>query len=103
MMRAEWQGFAYNVLTKNCHHFSQALCERLGVGPLPAWLNGLATTGAEIAELVDGVDSGYDGGEALAELLSHAKLQLYNAFVAEREWHSEDDELNLADECAGSG
>ncbi|KAH8059487.1 deSI-like protein [Aureococcus anophagefferens] len=39
---ALWQGNTYALLTRNCCHFCDALCAELGVGPIPAWVNGLA-------------------------------------------------------------
>jgi len=38
-MRKQWQGKAYNLLWKNCCHFSDNLCQRLGVGSVPDWVN----------------------------------------------------------------
>lgn len=31
----EWPGFCYDLLSKNCNHFCDELCERLGVPKLP--------------------------------------------------------------------
>lgn len=66
-MKWAWRGCTYNLLTRNCHHFSDTFCQRLGVMGVPAWVNTLATSGAGVAEWVDSADSGYDGGEALTE------------------------------------
>jgi hypothetical protein len=38
-MGKEWQGEAYHLMWKNCCHFSDDLCQRLGVGPIPDWVN----------------------------------------------------------------
>ena len=41
---ATWPGDAYALLQRNCCHFCDALCRSLGVGPIPAWVNGLAAS-----------------------------------------------------------
>jgi hypothetical protein len=64
-MMPEWMGRSYNVLSKNCHSFSDELCRRLGVARLPQWVNTLANTGASTLDFFENTDSGYDGGEAL--------------------------------------
>lgn len=35
----EWTGPDYSLLTKNCCHFSEYLCEKLGAAPVPPWVN----------------------------------------------------------------
>lgn len=45
-MREVWQGTGYDVLTRNCCHFSDELSRQLGVGPLPLWTMSLAGAGA---------------------------------------------------------
>jgi len=80
-MKIKWKGCSYNMLSKNCHNFSDEFCFHLGVARLPAWVNDLAYTGAEAAEFLDGADSGYDGGAAFLNMFSTAKSSLYNAFV----------------------
>eukprot|EP00435_Cladocopium_sp_Y103_P062476 s2340_g24.t1 len=56
-MTAEWKGRTYDVLTRNCHHFSDELCRRLGVAPLPPWVNQLAGTTASAAGVIEGVSA----------------------------------------------
>mmetsp|Transcript_33480 Transcript_33480/g.64901 ORF Transcript_33480/g.64901 Transcript_33480/m.64901 type:complete len:320 (-) Transcript_33480:123-1082(-) len=80
-MKIKWKGCSYNMLSKNCHNFSDEFCFRLGVTRLPAWVNDLAYTGAEAVEFLDGADTGYDGGAGFFNLFSQAKTSLYNAFV----------------------
>jgi len=46
-MGKEWTGTSYDMLTRNCHNFSAALCARLGVSQPPPWVNELASTLAE--------------------------------------------------------
>lgn len=68
-MRWEWRSSTYNVLSRNCHDFSNELCRRLGVCSLPPWVNALAPKGQSTYEYFENTDSGYDGGEAVFELL----------------------------------
>jgi len=82
-MKEEWKGCTYNVLSRNCHSFSDAFCRRLGVAGLPSWINDLAGTGAGAVEFLDSADSGYDGGTALVEFLGSVKSRVYSAFVGE--------------------
>lgn len=36
----EWPGHSYDLLSKNCNHFCDAFCERLGVPKLPGnWIS----------------------------------------------------------------
>mmetsp|Transcript_42283 Transcript_42283/g.111831 ORF Transcript_42283/g.111831 Transcript_42283/m.111831 type:complete len:348 (-) Transcript_42283:55-1098(-) len=44
MMKMEWKGCTYNLFSRNCHNFTNALCAKLGVTPLPGWINELAST-----------------------------------------------------------
>jgi len=50
----EWPGSSYDMLRRNCHNFSQALCGKLGVSQPPAWVNELASTlaGGEVKQAV---------------------------------------------------
>ncbi|KAI0002779.1 DUF862-domain-containing protein [Xylariaceae sp. FL0662B] len=41
----EFLGPAYNLLTKNCNHFTSYLCQKLTGRPGPAWLNRAASIG----------------------------------------------------------
>eukprot|EP00929_Paragymnodinium_shiwhaense_P101839 TRINITY_DN65035_c0_g1_i1.p1 TRINITY_DN65035_c0_g1~~TRINITY_DN65035_c0_g1_i1.p1 ORF type:complete len:572 (+),score=66.59 TRINITY_DN65035_c0_g1_i1:81-1796(+) len=42
----EWHGNTYDLLRHNCCHFSDELCIKLGVGPIPSWVTSLAGAGA---------------------------------------------------------
>ena len=44
----EFQGTAYNLLTKNCNHFTSYLCQRLTGHPAPGWLNRAASIGVAL-------------------------------------------------------
>ncbi|CAO3681006.1 unnamed protein product [Rhizopus stolonifer] len=42
----EYMGTTYNLLTRNCNHFSEDLCKRLTGKSLPGWINRAAKLGA---------------------------------------------------------
>ncbi|CAO2650516.1 Nn.00g018080.m01.CDS01 [Neocucurbitaria sp. VM-36] len=44
----EFQGTSYNLLTKNCNHFTSYLCEKLTGRPAPSWLNRAASIGVAL-------------------------------------------------------
>jgi hypothetical protein len=43
-----FQGTAYNLLSKNCNHFTAYLCEKLTGRPGPGWLNRAASIGVAL-------------------------------------------------------
>eukprot|EP00928_Gymnodinium_smaydae_P080982 TRINITY_DN64570_c0_g1_i1.p1 TRINITY_DN64570_c0_g1~~TRINITY_DN64570_c0_g1_i1.p1 ORF type:complete len:409 (+),score=122.64 TRINITY_DN64570_c0_g1_i1:90-1316(+) len=49
-LSSEWPGSDYDLLRHNCCTFSSALCQRLGVGPVPAWVTSLAAAGATLED-----------------------------------------------------
>lgn len=55
LLRAEWPVYAYNTLRKNCCHFSDEMCHRLGVGSIPSWVMNLAGAGAAVVAAGDTV------------------------------------------------
>lgn len=44
----DWPGSDYDILRRNCCHFSDALCRRLEVGQIPGWVTNLAGAGAKV-------------------------------------------------------
>lgn len=48
----EFQGTAYNLLTKNCNHFTSHLCQRLTGRNGPGWLNRAASIGVALPCIV---------------------------------------------------
>lgn len=44
----KFQGTAYNLLTKNCNHFTSYLCEQLTGRPAPSWINRAASIGVAL-------------------------------------------------------
>lgn len=55
-MSDRWQGQTYHVLRRNCCHFADELCQRLGAGPIPEWTHRIAGIGSKAAEVVGGLD-----------------------------------------------
>jgi hypothetical protein len=52
LLTEKWPGDSYHILSRNCIHFSNAFCELLGCGPLPAWIFGIVQRTKEAEELV---------------------------------------------------
>lgn len=52
---AEWQGKDYHWARRNCWHCSKAFAAKLGVGPLPAWVDELSQVVQVIASPLEGV------------------------------------------------
>jgi deubiquitinase DESI2 len=48
----EFLGTNYNLLTNNCNHFTNALCEKLTNKPAPGWLNRAASIGLALPCMV---------------------------------------------------
>ena len=44
----EFQGTAYNLLTRNCNHFTSYICQKLTGRPGPGWLNRAASIGVAL-------------------------------------------------------
>lgn len=36
-LKTEWPGSSYRILDRNCCHFADTLCHRLGIGGIPQW------------------------------------------------------------------
>lgn len=47
----QWNADGYDLLRRNCCHFSDELCIQLGVGPVPEWVTSLAGVGAMLRSL----------------------------------------------------
>mmetsp|Transcript_35849 Transcript_35849/g.107088 ORF Transcript_35849/g.107088 Transcript_35849/m.107088 type:complete len:265 (-) Transcript_35849:121-915(-) len=60
-MSADWLGSRYDVLKRNCCHFSAELCRHLGAGEVfPEWILNLASTGNDIVEGIGAVANEVD-------------------------------------------
>lgn len=44
----EWPSAGYDLINRNCGHFSETLCRRLGVGAIPAWVTSFADAAATV-------------------------------------------------------
>jgi hypothetical protein len=51
-LRSSFHGSSYNLLTKNCNHFSDALCNKLLEKPIPGYVNRLANLGGMVSCLL---------------------------------------------------
>ncbi|CAH9136985.1 unnamed protein product [Cuscuta epithymum] len=65
----EWPGFVYDLLSKNCNHFCDEFCERLGSPKLPGWVNRFANAG----------DAAVEMAETTAIRLRQAKTEIVSA------------------------
>jgi hypothetical protein len=54
----EYQGQQYHMFNKNCCHFADDFCQRLGVGRIPTWVHRLANLGSHAEGIVKGLASG---------------------------------------------
>jgi hypothetical protein len=91
-LRMDWLGGDYNILTRNCHHFSFEFSRRLGVSAPPAWINDLAESGAVTMDYFQNHETGksfrracsavtcgtvrHDEGGALVDFFENIKTAL---------------------------
>ncbi|KAL0403169.1 UNVERIFIED_CONTAM: hypothetical protein Sradi_1957700 [Sesamum radiatum] len=68
----EWPGHSYDLLSKNCNHFCDEFCERLGVPKLPGWVNRFAHAGDAAAEIAG--NTAYRLRQAKTEIISASKV-----------------------------
>eukprot|EP00250_Pteridium_aquilinum_P005583 c15655_g1_i1 orf=38-769(-) len=52
-MGVQWPGYSYDLLSRNCNHFCDEFCERLGVQRFPAWVNRFAHAGDAAVEVAE--------------------------------------------------
>ena len=76
----EFQGTSYNLLTRNCNHFTAYLCEKLTGKPSPAWLNRASKIGVALpcllpAEWVAPPDFESAEGELLLDEEEHRETE----------------------------
>eukprot|EP00931_Biecheleriopsis_adriatica_P107080 TRINITY_DN81416_c0_g1_i1.p1 TRINITY_DN81416_c0_g1~~TRINITY_DN81416_c0_g1_i1.p1 ORF type:complete len:611 (-),score=127.74 TRINITY_DN81416_c0_g1_i1:11-1822(-) len=55
-LEEEFAGRSYNLFRRNCCHFADELCQRLGAGRVPEWTYRLAVIGGRAAEAVKAID-----------------------------------------------
>ncbi|KAK9672598.1 hypothetical protein RND81_12G111200 [Saponaria officinalis] len=68
----EWPGESYDLLSRNCNHFCDELCERLGVPKLPGWVNRFANAGDAAVEIAG--NTAYRFKQAKTEIVSASKV-----------------------------
>ncbi|XP_059629178.1 deSI-like protein At4g17486 [Cornus florida] len=68
----EWPGNSYDLLSKNCNHFCDELCESLGVPKLPGWVNRFAHAGDAAVEIAG--NTAYRLRQAKTEIVSASKV-----------------------------
>jgi len=68
-MKQDWPGKDYDLLRRNCVLFSKDFVDKLGAGPVPAWVTNLAGAGATVQ---DGLMQAATQAQALA-ILAKAK------------------------------
>ncbi|KAF2131651.1 DUF862-domain-containing protein [Dothidotthia symphoricarpi CBS 119687] len=95
----QFQGTSYNLLTKNCNHFTSYLCEKLTGHAAPAWINRAASIGVALPcvvprEWIDPPDYDTADGELLdedfederASMLQHDRQRRQRAAADEADW-----------------
>ncbi|KAL3427831.1 hypothetical protein PVAG01_01340 [Phlyctema vagabunda] len=99
-----FQGTAYNLLSKNCNHFTAYLCEKLTGRPGPAWLNRAASIGVALPcvvprEWIAPPDFDTADGELLEDDDdgSHERSRMLHDTDTSHRRQSYEDELDLAD------
>ncbi|TVU12978.1 hypothetical protein EJB05_46645 [Eragrostis curvula] len=65
----EWPGSSYELLSKNCNHFCNTLCEKLDCPKIPGWINRFANAG----------DAALEVAETTAVKLKQAKKEIVTA------------------------
>ncbi|XVF53547.1 hypothetical protein PTKIN_Ptkin05aG0107600 [Pterospermum kingtungense] len=68
----EWPGSSYDLLSKNCNHFCDEFCERLGVPKLPGWVNRFANAGDTAIEIAE--NTALRLKQAKTEIVSASKV-----------------------------
>ncbi|KAK6250629.1 hypothetical protein QUC31_008188 [Theobroma cacao] len=68
----EWPGSSYDLLSKNCNHFCDEFCERLGVQKLPGWVNRFANAGDAAIEIAE--NTAVRLRQAKTEIVSASKV-----------------------------
>ncbi|TAQ86250.1 hypothetical protein B7494_g5418 [Chlorociboria aeruginascens] len=118
-----FQGTAYNLLSKNCNHFTAYLCERLTGRPGPSWLNRAASIGVALpcvvpkewiappdfetaeGELLDD-DNGHNSSERSRMLRDEERIEQRHSVDDGRTWDddvTDDDEWNSEEERRRGG
>ncbi|KAM7268187.1 hypothetical protein ACFE04_010353 [Oxalis oulophora] len=68
----EWPGHSYDLLAKNCNHFCDEFCDKLGVPKLPGWVNRFANAGDTAMEVAG--NTAFRFRQAKTEIVSASKV-----------------------------
>nr|XP_043634645.1 deSI-like protein At4g17486 isoform X1 [Erigeron canadensis] len=71
-LSTEWPGDCYDLLSKNCNHFCDEFCERLGVPKLPGWVNRFANAGDTAVEIAG--NTAYRFRQAKTEIVTASRV-----------------------------
>jgi hypothetical protein len=101
-----FQGTSYNLLTKNCNHFTSYLCERLTSRPAPNWLNRAASIGVALPcvvprEWIAPPDHDTADGELLDEDFEDERSSMLRSDQRQRHRASEDEDEDRDSEVDG--
>eukprot|EP00249_Psilotum_nudum_P014506 c24856_g1_i3 orf=595-1341(+) len=96
----EWPGYSYDLLSRNCNHFCDQFCERLGVQKLPAWVNRFANAGDAAVEAAENTMKRLR--QAKSDLISASKVA-YRFLFAGPSTSSVDPDLGLLDNGSPNG
>lgn len=80
-LQAEYTGESYDILRRNCCHFADELCRRIGVGPIPRWVSRLAIIGDRAC---DGIDAMYAVCGVITQSCAKAGPQSFNRMSCAR-------------------
>ncbi|KAG6025071.1 hypothetical protein E4U41_001618 [Claviceps citrina] len=102
----EFLGTSYNLLTRNCNHFTSHLCQKLTGDPGPGWLNRAASIGVALPcvvprewieppeyETADGelLDDEDEAADESSRMLSQSSSRLLPGGKDDEEWNSEEE------------
>lgn len=93
----EFQGTGYNLLSRNCNHFTNYLCEKLTGKPAPGWLNRAANIGMALpcivpSDWVTPPDHETADGELMAENSDDESTESSRMLGAQHGRHSYDEQ-----------
>jgi hypothetical protein len=96
-MKWEWRGCSYHLLSRNCHHFTDAFCQKLGVNRPPYWINHLGNMGEGLTEILSTDDLRSDGTQrepgTVSSMFSSMTSGIYSIFGGS----SEEPQKQIAD------